>query len=114
MTQQNQRRLTTRSLWTPTVVAGLVILIALTFNVLGIYVMSGLSAWQEWRTHWYWHFFAWRVALYCVALGVWLLYRNQLLQHESPSKKGVRRIEMGVFLSLLLIELLRALLRQGV
>ncbi|WGT27014.1 hypothetical protein [Pseudomonas marginalis] len=114
MTQKHQRRLTTMSLWAPTVVAGLVILIALTFNVLGIHVMSGLSAWQEWRTHSYWHFFAWRVALYSVALWAWLLYRNRLLQSESASKKSVRRIEMGVFLSLLLIELLRALLRQGV
>lgn len=114
MTQKNQQRLTIRSIWAPTVVAGLVVFIALTFNVLGIHVMSGLSAWQEWRTSSYWHFFAWRIALYCVALWAWLLYRNRLLQSESASKKGVHRIEMGVFLSLLLIELLRALLRQGV
>jgi len=114
MTQKSQQRLTTRSLCAPTVVAGLVILTALTFNVLGIQVMSGLSAWQEWRTNSYWHFFAWRVALYCVAFWAWLLYRNRLLQRESASLKNVRRIEMGVFLSLLLIELLRALLRQGV
>lgn len=114
MTQKHQRRLTTRRILAPTVVAGLVVLIALTFNVLGIHIMSGLSAWQEWRTHSYWHFFAWRVALYCVALWAWLLYRNRLLQRESASKKSVRRIEIGVFLSLLLIELLRALLRQGV
>ncbi|MFQ6591094.1 MULTISPECIES: hypothetical protein [Pseudomonas] len=114
MTQKNQRRFTTRSIWAPTAVAGLVILIALTFNVLGIYVMSGLAAWQEWRTHSYWHFFAWRVALYCIALGAWLLYRSRLLQSESASKKSVRRIETGVILSLLLIELLRALIRLGV
>ncbi|MFP3493549.1 hypothetical protein SB759_04925 [Pseudomonas sp. SIMBA_059] len=114
MTQKNQRRLTTRSIFAPAVVAGLVVLIAITFNVLGIYVMSGLAAWQEWRAHSYWHFFVWRAALYCIALGAWLLYRSRLLQSESASKKNVRRIEIGVFLSLLLIELLRALLRQGV
>ncbi|OPA89691.1 hypothetical protein BFW86_14555 [Pseudomonas fluorescens] len=114
MTQKNQQRLTSTSIWAPTIIVGLVVLIALTFNVLGIHVMSSLSAWQEWRTNSYWHFFAWRVALYCVALWAWLLYRNRLLRRESASKKSVRRIEMSVFLLLLLIELLRALLRQGV
>jgi len=82
MTQKHQRRLTIRSLWAPTVVAGLVILIALTFNVLGIHVMSGLSAWQEWRTHSYWHFF-------CVASST-LLRRVRGLAALSQSTASAR------------------------
>lgn len=113
MIKNNWFRLFSMKVWAPITMACLVILGALIFNMLGIHIMKGLPAWQEWRTLTYWHFFAWRGVLYCIILWGWLLYRDRLFQGERGSKSSVHRIEIAVFLSLLLVELIRAQLRQG-
>lgn len=114
MSQDHQRRRLKNSVLTPVAIAGLAVLIALAFNVLGIHLMKGLPAWQEWRAESYWDFFVWRVALYCVALWVWLRYRDQLFGDSTTAKVSMRRTEVSVVLSLLLIELIRTQVRQGV
>lgn len=114
MKRNPQRRLLKKSVLAPITIAGLAILIALAFNVMGIHLMKGLPAWQEWRARSYWDFFAWRVALYCVALWVWLRYRDHLFGDSTAAKASRRRTEVSVVLSLLLIELIRSPLRQGV
>lgn len=114
MTRDSQRRHLKKSVLAPITFAGLAILIALIFNVMGIHLMEGLPAWQKWRASSYWDFFAWRVALYCVVLWVWLRYRDQLFGDSTAAKASRRRTEVSVVLSLLLIELIRFLLRQGV
>jgi hypothetical protein len=98
----------------PITIAGIAVLIALAFNMLGIHLMKGLPAWQEWRASSYWDFFAWRAGLYCVVLWVWLRYRDHLFGDSTTAKTSRRRTEVSVVLSLLLIELIRSLLRQGV
>lgn len=113
MIKNHWSRLFGMKVWAPITMACLVILVAFIFNVLGIHFMKGLPAWQEWRTLTYWHFFAWRVVLYCIVLWGWLLYRDRLFQGERASTSSARRVEIAVFLSLLLVELIRALLRQG-
>lgn len=114
MMRNPQRRRLKKSILAPITIAGLAILIALAFNVMGIHLMKGLPAWQEWRAESYWDFFAWRVALYCVALWVWRRYREQLFGDSTAAKASRRRTEVSVVLSLLLIELIRSLQRQGV
>lgn len=113
MTKNPLRRFFSLGLRAPIAVVSLVVVIALAFNLLGIQIMKGLPAWQEWRAHSYWYFFSWRVALYSVALSIWLRYRGRQ-QHRVPSSKSnVRKAEAAVILSLLLLELTRAQLRMG-
>lgn len=114
MTRNHERRPFKKSVLAPIAIAGLAVLIALAFNVMGIHLMKGLPAWQEWRASSYWDFFAWRVALYCAALWVWLRYRDHLFGDGTAAKASRRRTEVSVVLSLLLIELFRSLLRQGI
>lgn len=114
MSRNQQRCPLKKSVLAPVAVAGLAVLIALAFNMLGIHLLKGIPAWQEWRAESYWAFFAWRVALYCVALWVWLRYRDQLFGDSTAAKASRRKTEVSVVLSLLLIELIRSLLRQGV
>lgn len=113
MTKNPLRRLISLGLWAPIAVVSLVLVIALAFNLLGIQVMKGLPAWQEWRANSYWYFFSWRGALYSVALSLWLRYRDRQLHREPSSKSNVRKAETAVILSLLLLELTRAQLRMG-
>jgi len=101
------------SLWVPVAVVCLIIIVALMFNLMGIHIMKGLPAWQEWRGGSYWYFFAWRVALYSVILWVWVLYRDRLLHRDPSPKQRLRRTETAVILSLLSVELIRAQLHLG-
>ena len=114
MIWNHERRPYKKRVLAPVAIAGLAILIALAFNVLGIHLMNGLPAWQEWRVKSYWDFFAWRVALYCAALWVWLRYRDHLFGASTAAKASRRRTEVSIVLSLLLIELIRTQLRQGI
>lgn len=113
MTRSPLRRFFSLGLWAPITVVSLVVVIALAFNLLGIQVMEGLPAWQEWRANSYWYFFSWRVALYSVALSIWLGYRDRHLRRGKSCKPNVRKAEAAVILSLLLLELTRAQLRMG-
>lgn len=113
MTKNPLRRFFSLGLWAPIAVVSLVLVIALAFNLLGIQVMKGLPAWQEWRANSYWYFFSWRVALYSAVLSIWLRYRDRQLRREPSSKSHVRKAETAVTVSLLLLELTRAQLRLG-
>ena len=113
MTKNPLRRFFSLGLWAPIAIVSLVVVIALAFNLLGIQVMKGLPAWQEWRANSYWYFFSWRVALYSVALFIWLRYRDGLLRRKPSFKSHAHKAEAAVILSLLLLELTRAQLRMG-
>ena len=107
-----RKRLGTRA-WAPIVLVCLVIVIALAFNLMGVHIMNGLPAWQEWRADTYWHFVAWRMALYSLAVWGWLQCRDRLFKREPSAKPGVRKAEVAVLLSFLLMELTRTVLRPG-
>lgn len=106
-------RLKSWTVWGPIAVALLVIFIAAAFNLGGVYVMQGLPAWQTWRTHTYWYFFAWRMGLYSIALLGWLKYRVRLLKLEPGANPGWRRAEIAVVLALVFMELSRAHTQLG-
>ncbi|KIH82668.1 hypothetical protein [Pseudomonas batumici] len=99
--------------WAPIAVALLVILIAAAFNLGGVYVMQGLPAWQAWRAHTYWYFFAWRMGLYSVALLGWLKYRARLLKRKPGANLRWRKAEIAVVLALVLMEMSRAYTQLG-
>lgn len=100
-------------LWGPIALALLVILIAAAFNLGGVSVMQGLPAWQAWRAHTYWYFFAWRMGLYSLALLGWLKYRARLLERGPGPSPQWRKAEIAVVLAFVLMELSRAYTQLG-
>ena len=113
MSTPSSSRFKSLGIWGPIAVTLLVIVIAAAFNLGGVYVMQGLPAWQTWRAHTYWYFFAWRMALYSVALLGWLKYRARLLERGPGPSPQWRKAEIAVVLAFVLMELSRAYTQLG-
>ncbi|AZD86889.1 hypothetical protein C4K14_4067 [Pseudomonas chlororaphis subsp. aureofaciens] len=88
------------ALWT-----SLLILLAFTANIIGIYLIGGIVAWSNWLDDHKLHFFVWRLFLYAASTAGWLWARRRLLQRDPESRLRVRFMEQIALPLALLIEL---------
>ncbi|WP_372437191.1 hypothetical protein ACCM60_18840 [Pseudomonas chlororaphis subsp. aureofaciens] len=85
--------------------AALLILLAFTANIIGIYLNGGIVGWSSWLDDHKLLFFVWRLFLYAATAAGWLWARRRLLQRDPESRLRVRFMETIALPIALLIEL---------
>ncbi|WP_407315450.1 hypothetical protein [Pseudomonas sp. nanlin1] len=69
---------------------------ALLANVVGIYLVGSVTAWQHWMAAASGYFLVWRLALYAATARGWLWMRRRLLAREPDSEARYRLIRTEV------------------
>ncbi|MBX8508936.1 hypothetical protein K5D34_04410 [Pseudomonas cichorii] len=95
--------------WRALGMAVAIIAIATLINLYGIHILGGLEQWEEWRKKTYWYFFAWRILLYSTLIWGWIRVRPGILRRSSSDPARLRRAELLLATSVLLMEITRAL-----
>ncbi|HGW5377067.1 TPA: hypothetical protein ACNIJL_006132 [Pseudomonas aeruginosa] len=100
------RSLFNRRAWRTLLWAAALLVAAVVTNIVGIHLLGSLEGWQRWLSDSSLYFFAWRLLVYVVTVGLWLRMRRQLLARETgaQARKRLIRAEVAGCLALVLLE----------
>ncbi|VVO77302.1 hypothetical protein PS874_01481 [Pseudomonas fluorescens] len=85
----------------------LVLLTAVTANVVGIHLTGGIDAWQAWLTAHSKDFLAWRLLLYAGTAYGWIWMRRRVLAREpnAGTRRRLLRAELAAVVAVAALEL---------
>ncbi|MCP1107756.1 hypothetical protein M6G53_20510 [Serratia nevei] len=76
------------ALWT-----ALLLLLAFTANIVGIYLIGDVISWRRWLVDHQGHLFIWRLCVYAATAAGWHWARPRLLRRDPESRLRVRFLE---------------------
>jgi hypothetical protein len=82
----------------------LVVLSAVTVNVVGIRIVGGVNGWAHWLHAHRVYFLAWRLCLYGGTACGWWWMRERVRQREPGADHRLRRVELVAVLAIVALE----------
>src|SRR5579863_7561425 len=78
----------------------LVVLSAVTVNVIGIRIVGSVNGWAHWLHAHRAFFLVWRLCLYSVTACGWWWMRERVRQREPGADRRLRRVELAAVLAI--------------
>lgn len=84
----------------------LLLVVAITINLIGIRVLGSIEGWERWMDDYTGYFMAWRLLLYAGLAWGWLWMRKRVLAREPGTESHQRliRVEIAGVVALAVLE----------
>lgn len=83
----------------------LLLMVAVTVNVLGIQLAGSIESWQQWLANHAGHFLVWRLLLYASTACGWMWMRRRVLAREPGARQRLLRVEIAAVIAVAALEI---------